>query len=87
MKSLFPHSPPVFREWVNSRAFGSLGQHPFFFRKPVVNRGLFNGFMNSQAVSLFCFLTYTLHLPFSEIRLRGLIDMTGIFLYTENGRC
>ncbi|MCE5250393.1 hypothetical protein LLG96_09250 [bacterium] len=29
---------------MNSRAFGSLGQHPFFFRKPVVTAGLFNGF-------------------------------------------
>ena len=44
MKSLFPSSLPVFRECVNSRAYGSLEQHPFFFRKPVVTVGLFNGF-------------------------------------------
>ncbi|MCE5250383.1 hypothetical protein LLG96_09200, partial [bacterium] len=43
MKSLLPRSRPVFRECVNSRAFGSLGQHPFFFRKTLVTAGLFNG--------------------------------------------
>ena len=49
VKSLFSRSLSVFRECVNSRSFGSLEQHPFFFRKPVVTVGLFNGFTNSQA--------------------------------------
>ncbi|MCE5251475.1 hypothetical protein LLG96_14775 [bacterium] len=48
MKSLFPRSLPVFRECVNSRAYGSLGKHPFFFRKPVVTAGLFNGVEKSE---------------------------------------
>ncbi|MCE5249943.1 hypothetical protein LLG96_06955 [bacterium] len=34
---------------MNSRAFGSLEQHPFFFRKPVVTAGLFNGVEKSEA--------------------------------------
>ena len=58
MKSLIPRLLPVFRECVNSRppvkpGVSSLGQHTFFFRKPVVNVGLFNGFINSQALMVY----------------------------------
>ena len=59
VKSLFPRSLRVFRELQNSRAYCTLKQLQFFFRKILVLSGLFKGYMATDKSSFIVFDTFT----------------------------